>query len=445
MGRLDVVGGSRVVGAPLRPPRQCCRSAAIAGSVVDPVTHVFFNDELLDAQLMRVLGSAVYGGADVGECLCCAGEVVESRIGSWHDAWRRLGQRVDALARDEEAAGRFETARLAYLRACSYHRTSGVMLLGSPLDPRLVAAHQAQKAAFRAASRLMAHPVESVKVPFDGCRLPGYFVRPTATDEARATVILIGGYDGTCEELYLLNGAAALQRGYNVLAVDGPGQGSALIEHGLKLRPDWEHVVGAMIDYLESRSDVDPARIAVIGLSLGAHLAPRAASGERRLAACIADCGSYDLYSAALERMPSLLAQGLRDRKLWARLAIRPILRIRAAKPTAGWALRRGMLVHGASSPLAYIDTLRDFTLRDRAAQIICPTWVCNAEGDDIGASAPELVSALTCPSTFVQFTRAEGAGDHCEQGARTLYHARSFAWLDDLLHPERTHTRANT
>jgi alpha-beta hydrolase superfamily lysophospholipase len=415
---------------------------AIADSVVGSVTRVFFKDELLDAQLMRVLGSAVYGGADIGECLQCAGEIVESRLGSWHDAWRSLGWRLDALARDEEAAGRSETARLAYLRACSYHRTSGVMLLGSPLDPRLVAAHHAQKAAFRAAARLMAQPVEGVEVPFDGVRLPGYFIRPAVTGEARATVILVGGYDGTCEELYLLNGAAAVQRGYNVLAVDGPGQGSALIEHGLTLRPDWEHVVGAMIDYLQSRSDVDPARIAVIGLSLGAHLAPRAASGERRLAACIADCGSYDLYSAALERMPTPLAQGLRDHKLWARLAAGPILRILAVKPTAGWALRRGMLVHGAPTPLAYIDALRDFTLRGRAEQITCPTWVCNAEGDDIGASAPELVTALTCPHVFVTFTRAEGAGDHCEQGARALYHARSFAWLDDLLHPERPASR---
>jgi alpha-beta hydrolase superfamily lysophospholipase len=281
-----------------------------------------------------------------------------------------------------------------------------------------------------------------VEIAFDGVHLPGYFLRPTATPEARATVILIGGYDGTCEELYFLTGAAAIRRGYNVLAVDGPGQGSALIERGLTMRASWERVVGAMIDHLETRSDVDPARIAVIGLSLGAHLAPRAASGERRVAACIADCGSYDLHAAALERMPSRLAQGLRDGKRWARLAIRPILRILAAKPTAGWALRRGMLVHGAPSPLAYIDSLRDFTLRGRAEQITCPTWVCNAEDDDIGASAPELIAALNCPKTFVQFTSAEGAGDHCEQGARTLYHAKSFAWLDDLFHPEQTQAR---
>ena len=71
-----------------------------------------------------------------------------------------------------------------------------------------------------------------------------------------------------------------------------------------------------------------------------------------------------------------------------------------------------------------------------RAADITCPTWVCNAEGDDISASAPQLVDAMTCEKTYVHFTAAEGAGDHCEQGARALYHARSFAWLDELLHP---------
>ena len=223
-------------------------------------------------------------------------------------------------------------------------------------------------------------------------------------------------------------GAAALHRGYNVLAVDGPGQGSALIEHGLTLRPDWENVIAAMIEHLITRREVDADRIAVIGLSLGARLAPRAASGEGRLAACIADCGSYDLYEAALERMPTPLAQGLRDGKWWARLVIRPILQVLVRKPTAGWALRRGMLVHGVARPLAYLDSLREFTLRGHAERIACPTWVCNAEEDEISASAPQLINALRCPKTFVQFTTAEGAGDHCEQGARALYHARSFA-----------------
>jgi hypothetical protein len=70
---------------------------------------------------------------------------------------------------------------------------------------------------------------------------------------------------------------------------------------------------------------------------------------------------------------------------------------------------------------------------------ISCPTWVCSAEGDDISASAPQLVAALSCEKAYVHFTSAEGADDHCEQAARALYHARSFAWLDSRLHPGRT------
>jgi hypothetical protein len=94
------------------------------------------------------------------------------------------------------------------------------------------------------------------------------------------------------------------------------------------------------------------------------------------------------------------------------------------------------MLAHGVRSPLGYLDVVRDFTLAGRAEQITCPTWVCNAENDDIGASAPELVARLTGPHEFVQFLAADGAGDHCEAAARGLYHAESFRWLDALLHP---------
>jgi dienelactone hydrolase len=137
---------------------------------------------------------------------------------------------------------------------------------------------------------------------------------------------------------------------------------------------------------------VDPGRVALIGWSLGAHLAPRAASAEHRLAACLADCGSYDLFDAALQQIPD---------------------------------------------PVDYLRALRDYSLKDHAGKITCPVLVCDAEGDDVSASAPQLAAALASQQQYLHFTAAEGAGDHCETGARTLYHARSFGWLDDILHPE--------
>jgi hypothetical protein len=92
--------------------------------------------------------------------------------------------------------------------------------------------------------------------------------------------------------------------------------------------------------------------------------------------------------------------------------------------------------VHGAADPVEYLRGLRDYSLKDRASKITCPTFVCNAEGDDISQSAPQLAKALTCEKEFVTGTASEGAGDHCEVGARTLYHARSFGWLDRILRP---------
>jgi dienelactone hydrolase len=402
------------------------------------MTRLGMGDELLDAQLLRAVGAALYDGADLGECLHAAKAVRGVDLDSWHDAWLALAERLAALARAEERAGHLVSARSAYLRASTYFRTAGVMLFAVPVDPRHATGNLRQTEMFRRGAALMSHPPEVLEIPFEKTTLPGYFFRPDSDPRPRATVVLTGGYDGTCEELYFFNGAAALARGYNVLAFDGPGQGAALLQQGMAMRPNWGSVITPVIDYAVSRPDVDPKRLALIGLSLGAHLAPRAASREHRLAALIADCGSYDLQAALLTRLPAPLAARYSAGHRGARIVLAAILKVVARKPIAGWALRRGQLVHGLTSPMAYLDALGDYTLAGHAQQIACPTWVCNAEDDDIGASAPKLVAALDVDSVFVQFTAAEGAGDHCEQGARTLYHARSFGWLDNLLQPLR-------
>lgn len=394
-------------------------------------------DELMDAQVLRAVGVAPYGGSDVGECLETARRISGTDLDSWHDEWIATARAAAGLAEAAEAQGRRETARLAHLRASSYYRTAGVMLMGAPTDPRLVAANARQTETFRRGAALMELPPEILEIPFEDTTLPGYFFRAADDDRPRATVILTGGYDGTVEELYFFNGAAALARGYNVLAFDGPGQGGVLLQRGITLRPDWENVVTPVVDFALARPDVDPERIALIGLSLGGYLAPRAASGEHRLAACIADCGAYDIYSAFEGHLPGPLASGFAHGNTVATAAVHKILESMAKKPTAGWALRRGLQVHGVPDLPALIEDWKRFTLAGRADRITCPTWVCNAEGDDISATAPRLVEELTCEKEFVTFTAAEGAGDHCEAGARLLYHARSLGWLDARLRPE--------
>lgn len=401
-------------------------------------TRLVLDDPLLDGETMRVIGSAPYGGADIGEALDAARTISGTDLDSWFGAWSTLGDRVSALAADAAAAGHDETARLAFWRASSYYRTAGVMLIAAPLDPRLRDVTHRQTDMFQRGAALMAQPPELLKIPYEQTTLPGYFFAVDDDPRPRPTVILTGGYDGTVEELYFYNAAAALARGYNVLAFEGPGQGSVLIDQGLPMRPDWESVVGPVLDFALARKDVDPARVALIGLSLGGYLAPRAASVDHRLAACISDSGFYDMYAGFLNRLPPPMRAGYQagDKEVIGQVT--GMLEQLATQPTAGWALRRGMLVHQQPTPIAYVEATKDFSLVGRAGDIRCPTFVCNGENDPISVTAGELAAALTCEKEFVTFTAAEGAGDHCESGARTLFHARAFDWLDGVLHPDR-------
>lgn len=400
------------------------------------MTSFALKDELLDAQALRVAGAAGAGGSDIGECLATCARVAGNDLASWHREWTRTAERLLEDAESDLCAGRTISARDGFFRASNYLRNAGVMFMGNPLDARLTESNRRQSDAFRRGAALLTIPPDVIEIPFEDTALPGYFFRCDTCTSKRPTVILTGGYDGTAEELFFLTGAAALARGYHVLAFDGPGQGAALIDRGLLLRPDWDYVVGSVIDVAVTRPEVDSDRIALIGLSLGAHLAPRAAAYEHRLAACIADGGSFDLFESALARMPGFLRRGYLEKRPLHSMIVKRALDVLEGKPTAGWALRRGQQVHGAESPMQYIEMLREYSLKRHAPKIKCPTLVCNAEGDDISESASELFAALTCPKQMITFSTADGAGDHCEAGARSLFHARSFAWLDQVLSP---------
>lgn len=388
------------------------------------------DDDLLDGQLLRVLGSAAYGGADIGECIDTARLVdLKNPVESWYEQWTALAERVLELAAHAEDA---QSARAGYLRAANYLRAAGSILMGVPLDPRLVDSNTRQADAFRRGVALLEHPPEVVEIPFEQTTLPGYWF--TLDDSPRPTLVLIGGYDSCAEEGYFFNGAAGLARGYNVLTFDGPGQGAALLQQGLVMRPDWENVLPPVLDWLLDKPQVDASKVALVGLSLGAYLAPRAASGEHRFAACIADCGTFDMYETFLSRLPEQVRGPYEAGDPDVVAGVGKMLEQMAAQPTAGWSMRRNLLVHGVDTPAQYIELTKAYTLKGHAQDVTCPTFVCNAENDPISSTAPELVAALTCPKEFVTFTAAEGAGDHCESGARLLYHARSFGWLQNVL-----------
>lgn len=406
---------------------------AVQPCVGEVVLRLAFDDPTYDYEFKRTLSYAVSGGADINECLEVSRSIVAGDGQSWYLAWNGLAERLELSADQALADGRRQTARSCWLRASNYHRTAEFFLHGEPDDPRILDSWQRSRAAFRQAAQLFETPVEIVAVPYQPDRpLPGYFLRPDDSKKARATLILQTGFDGTAEELYLALGTFALERGFNVLIFEGPGQGGALREQGLVFRADWEKVVTPVVDYALSRSDVDPARLALVGFSMGGYLAPRAAAFEPRLSALVANPGVYSMLAGTgptpdqwteMEENPEQANLGLRTR----------------AENDVGfrWLIGNGMYTTGLPSPLAFLQFFRSLVLsQELVEQIACPTLVIASAGDHFAALEDQrrLYDALRGPKDLLIFGSESAARQHCQVGALLEGGAAILDWLEHVL-----------
>ncbi|MQA75191.1 MAG: alpha/beta fold hydrolase [Solirubrobacterales bacterium] len=386
----------------------------------------------------RALFQATYGGADFGECQQAIARVGDGDYDAWHREWTALADGLVASAERSAAAGHRVSAREAYVRATTYYRVGYYPLYGAPVNERLRAASERERAAFAAAAPLFDFPVEPVEIPFESGSLPGILVAVDDGGERRPTLVHVNGYDSNVYEMFVSHAFAAIARGYNVLLFDGPGQGRNLIRDGIPIRPDWGQVVGPVIDFALTRGEVDPERIVLAGWSFGGLLAPIAAGHEQRIAALWADPGQWDMRDAMLARLP------LTDEQKQSFPDVDPALlqpmedglRGPDADPDLHWRLiQRGLWVHGKQTLFEYFADAARFEVSPVAGRIACPTLITAAEGDPGGAGAPKLYEAVGAErKELISFTTAEGAGGHCEATARRLFHQRCYDWLDEAL-----------
>ncbi|HXW78951.1 MAG TPA: alpha/beta fold hydrolase, partial [Acidimicrobiales bacterium] len=269
----------------------------------------------LDFETLMTFGAIGYGSAEFGELVTAVNRVntAGASYQTYYDVFLALAQRIGALADHERAAGHTASARSAYLRASSYYYLCLYFILGTRARAQEAGAYAAMQRCWQQASQLFDPPFEPVRIPYGRSWLPGYLLRPDDRPTRRPTVILNNGADAQNITLYSYGGADAIARGYNALIFEGPGQGSMLFERQVPFRPDWENVITPVVDYLRSRPEVDPSRIALIGLSLGGELVIRAAAFEHRLAAVVADPGILSLwllFQTGYPGLASLFANG---------------------------------------------------------------------------------------------------------------------------------------
>ena len=375
----------------------------------------FPGDYRWSAALDLVLGSAPFGGSDIGE-IDRAGRVLRDRPGdddAWFVEWRGLGDRVRNLAVEAEARGHALTAAAASLRATSYYQIGE--RFRTPKDEAALAAFRAGVSCFHRYAALTDRPrIEVVEVPYLETALPAYFVHAENTTAARRPcLVFFDGLDITKELQYLRGVPDLVRRGISCLVVDGPGNGESIRFRGLPLRYDYELAGSAAVDYLETRPDVDPGRLGVMGISLGGYYAARCAALEPRFKACVSWGAIWDYHATWQQRIEAAFKTSLS-----------------VPGHHIAW-------VFGVETLDQAMDKLRDFRLGGVVQQMRSAFLLVHGAADEqIPLSdARALYEAVGSANKSLRvFSVEEGGTQHCQSDYLTHGSATIFDWLQDVL-----------
>ncbi|MGN6030406.1 MAG: alpha/beta hydrolase family protein [Thermomicrobiales bacterium] len=415
-------------------------SATTVDPVIASVPHVFTHDTF-QFQSLIVLGAVYERAADVGEIFATTSQIAEGDYQGWLNAWKTTGDRVAAIADASDQGGHRASAREAYLRASNYYAQACFVAEGTDDPSQGPALFELHRNAWDNFVARLDVPAEQVTIPYEDTTLPGYAFRVDDSGAKRPWIIFNNGSDGSMTDMWAEGIGAALRRGYNALAFDGPGQNAALYRQHLSFRPDWEKVITPVVDYLETREDVDTDRIAILGVSQGGYWVPRAVAFEHRIAAAIVDPGvisvldafTQDIPPKDLEELFTATGEELEEVK---KGFDQYIAEGEAEDPDLKFTIRFRLLPYGTDSFAEGLLLARDYVLDDATLdKITCPVIVSDPAGETFFPGQPQkFFDALKTEKTLVRFTAAEGADLHCEPKANGLRAQRFYDWLDDTL-----------
>ena len=407
-------------------------------------TFEFFRDPTINFQLLFALGGAGYGAAEVGEVLATfdrvnrRGDTYRAVFEEFLGAGRRLRERGDR-ARER---GLRESARGAYLRSAMYYDQALYFTLASdrPTRRHEGEVYREMERSWALAAQLSRPRFEQVRIPYGRTTLPGWLLTADGAGprSRRPTIILNNGSDAQNIDMWVYGGAAALERGWNALIFEGPGQGSNLFVRDMPFRPDWEQVVTPVVDFLRRRPEVDRRRITLAGQSFGGLLVVRAAAFEHRLAGVVADPGVVDPFVDWTRAFPRAMVELLdAGRKAefdgyWAEA-------LSEMPATQRFTIAKRSEIYGSGPFFDQMTLARKFRVdRELMRRISSPTALLSPEGEQFfPGQAQTAYEWLTVKRKAVlRFSAAEGAQFHCEPMAPQLRNEVVYDWLERNLQP---------
>jgi dipeptidyl aminopeptidase/acylaminoacyl peptidase len=373
-----------------------------------------FGDNFLWSNATLILkGMAPYGVVALEEIdrVCESLRVRQNEPQAWQEEWRAMAEKVEKVATAALASGHKITAGDYYLRAGIYHYNAERFIAPGPEKRR-----QAESAyhCWHTGIRLREPSIEFVEVPYEGTTLPALFMKASNTGRPAPTVVVVNGMDNAKEMSVFFAGREFARRGFNTLALDGPGMGEARRMRDMPSRFDYEVPGTAAFEYLAKRTDVDARRIAIFGYSFGGYYSSRIAAFENRYAACV-----------ALSALHWDLA-GWQEK----------IRQQNASSPTAvAQSNFQFRWVVGAETPEEGIRIAKKFTLADVAKNITCPFLVTHGGNDRVVPveNAQRLYDAVGSKNKTIRiFTAEEGGAEHAHVDNRQVGIDFAADWMED-------------
>jgi 2,6-dihydroxypseudooxynicotine hydrolase len=312
----------------------------------------------------------------------------------WCAAWSARAAHHEQLARDALDRKHHLTAGECFQRAGVYYHFASFLFVHDV--PQMKTAHMRGVACREAALPHLRPAGERVEIPYQGKTLAGILRKPPGIERPPVVVMAVG-LDSTKEEGEAYE-APFLARGIATLMFDGPGQGEG--QYDFAIRGDYEIPVKAVIDFVETRKDLDAARIGMWGVSLGGYYAPRAAAFEKRIKACIALGGPFD-WAAAWDGLPELT---------------REAFRVRSHCKTQAEARENAKML----------------SLVGIAQNITCPIFIVNGRNDRIvpAADAERLAREVKGKATLMMIED----GNHIATNRAYRWRSQSADWMKETL-----------
>lgn len=199
-------------------------------------------------------------------------------------AFESVARKREALAIEAEREGFQTTARDNYYAAAQYWASAQWTIHENSAQNYFY--NSKKRDLFTKYASLADHRIEAAWIPFQGKALPGWFHLPPDYKGGRIpTILAIPGMDGWKERSVGLHGDRWLDRGFAVLAIEGPGQYECPLLGIYVTMEGWEQTGKACYEWLAARPEVDPARIGIMGTSFGSFTGTIVAGVEPRFRA----------------------------------------------------------------------------------------------------------------------------------------------------------------